>query len=92
MSSVPCVAAASTELSTPGRSTVTMPMPHLEALKGALLGQHRSESCPGRLSRSTGASQPVPMGREGSGEGVAGAAGHVGQQPNAPSMGIFETL
>lgn len=60
-SSVPCVAAASTELSIPRLSRVAVHMPHLEAPKEELFGQHHSEDvCPAQGS-SAGALEPLGL-------------------------------
>lgn len=73
-SSVPCVAADSTELSTPQLPTVA------HALFGGTKGRIAWPaslwgclSCPGRLSRNTRTSWPAPMGREGSEAGDTGS-------------------
>lgn len=82
--------------STPQLSRVAVHTPHLEALKGELLGQHSSEDvCPAQ-GGSAGAQEPpdlFPWAGEAQKQDSLGVTGdHVQQQPSDPSMGTFETL
>lgn len=71
-------------------------MLHLEALKGELLGQHRTEDvCPAQRG-SAGALEPpvlIPWAEKAQKQELLGVtSGHVQQQPNGPIMRTFETF